>query len=169
MKDVSSFHLILLAKESDLNKPQQWLLLCLPRSATDKNISLRAATSAWHHHDGTSQSRQSLSGFPVVLHEERTKIQRKSPQKEADRQRKHTFPTPVYLIFSLGWLFVCLFESSYRNKGFGQVFCCCLADILLTLLCQKLTLPFSYFSSLLSTLERSKHKQPELISQLKAL
>lgn len=154
-RDVCSFYFILLAKESDLNKPQQWLLLCPQRSAPDKNIFLGAATSL----HSTSQSRQSLPGLPDVLHGERTQIQRKSPQKATDREKTHiSHACLLDLQFGGG----CLFQSFCSNKAFGQEFCWYFG-------CQKLTLPFSYFSSLLSTLKGNKYKQPEPISQLRAL
>lgn len=103
-RDVSSFYLILLAGELDVNKPQQWLLICLQRWATDKHVFLRAATSL---SDGTSLSRHSVSGFPDVLHQHRTGGKGKDTNRESHNREKQPgtgnlhFPTLVYLIFSL--------------------------------------------------------------------
>lgn len=152
-RDVCSFYLILLAKESDLNKPQQWLLLCPQRSVTDKNIFLGADTSL----HSTSQCRQSLPGLPDMLHEERTKIQRKSPQKGADR--KHTFPTPVYLISSLEGV-VC-----FNLLAATRVLVRYSADILAAKNSHSQFPTFPPFS----VLWREANKQPEPISQLRAL
>lgn len=128
-KDVSTFYLILLARELDVNKPQQWLLIRLQRWATDKNVFLRAASSLCS--GGTRQSRQSASGFPDVLHQHRTEGKDKDTNRESHDREKQPgagnmhFPTLFYLTFST-------FLSSCRDKSLVKY-------IAMTLLCQRLT------------------------------
>lgn len=158
-RDVCSFYFILLAKESELNKPQQWLLLCPQRSAPDKNFFSRSCHISAQH--------QPVQTEPARLAWRATWGKDKDTEKvttESCRQRENTH-FPRLFTWSPVWrgLFVLIF---LQQQGFWS-------GILLLFGwyfgCQKLTLPFSYFSSLLITLESSKHKQPEPISQLRAL
>lgn len=104
-RDECSFYLILLAKESDLNKPQ--LLLCRQRSARDKTIFLGAATSL----HGTIMMAVQTEPVRFAWHAAWGK------DKETEKvttERKHTFPTLVFLIFSLGGLIVLIFLQEQR-------------------------------------------------------
>lgn len=98
-RDECSFYLILIAKESDLDKPQ--LLLCLQRSARDRNLFLGAATSLHGTIMMAPASPDRACQVCLTCYMRKGQRCRESHHRRKQTERKHTFPTPVFLIFSL--------------------------------------------------------------------